>query len=533
MSYQQVTPVIMSTTDYPGWCARFVFNAFGGQNGWGFSTAIEAWHGQKNKHPGERPPSGVAVPIWFSWAGDPRGHTAVSLADGRVLSSPVSGSARGQAIFSSIEALMGAFGGGMAYLGWGEQMDGTVVVRAAALEPHQRQVGGSPAVRRSQPSSQSAAKEPQLGAGEIGNFDGWMRGESVNGNNVWFRGISGDWFWSGAFTSQATTGLADLNSVGPTGSQRQVQASAPVLVRSTPSTASSAAGQIEAGTIITPEGWVNGQEVSGTKIWYKVSGGYSWAGAFTKSDTSGLKDLNTTPAPEPEPTPEPSPGDYTPNIKTPAPSDFPSWIRYEETLKPGVTTQRNVGDAAYYGQKYNPVESHVHWWGAPGQSGTHDSNVAYLNRADGVDVNYVVSEGRITLTIPLNIDAYTTGRRNPYGWKSENDPALTDLGYKTLGYLHYIVEKLNPNLLNEPIRLHKEFSATSCSEIDPVRVREIAEAFRTGALDPATGNPPTPAPGPDPTPDPTPDTGDLEEAIRSLDQNIEKLNLNLTRIFNI
>ena len=134
--WRQVTAPDMTTVDVPGACARFQWKAFGARNGWGFGSATAAWNGQAKKHPGEWPPSGVAVPIWLSWAKDPNGHAAISLADGRVLTSPVRGTTEGQEIYPSIQAMMNAFGGGMTYLGWGEQMDGTVVVeRAPASNP--------------------------------------------------------------------------------------------------------------------------------------------------------------------------------------------------------------------------------------------------------------------------------------------------------------------------------------------------------------------------------------------------------------
>lgn len=125
----------MSTVGYPGMCARFQYNVFGGRNGWGFATAADAWRGQANQHPGELPPEGVAVPIWLSWDKDPAWHAAVSLPDGRVLSSPVYGSKKGQQIFPTIAALIAAFGGGMHYLGWAESLDGTRVVEPVNVQP--------------------------------------------------------------------------------------------------------------------------------------------------------------------------------------------------------------------------------------------------------------------------------------------------------------------------------------------------------------------------------------------------------------
>lgn len=236
----------------------------------------------------------------------------------------------------------------------------------------------------------------------------------------------------------------------------------------------------------------------------------------------------TTPTPEPEPQPEPggAEADHTPDINTPTAADFPAWIRYEEVFDQQYLAAKNTWNTGlfnYYKREYQPIESHTHWWGEPGKAGTHDGNVQYLTTNKDVSPNYVVSAGRVTLTVPLNKIALTTGQRNPYAWKTENDPLITtstdNLGYKTLGFLHYLVEKLNPSLLNEPIRLHKEFYSTACSNIDVARVRNFAEQFRTGALDPATGKPPVIV-EPDPKPEPTPDTITVDRA-RLLDMRDE------------
>lgn len=234
----------------------------------------------------------------------------------------------------------------------------------------------------------------------------------------------------------------------------------------------------------------------------------TWAAAWTAP---------VTPAPpkpaDPKPT-EPTtpsvPADEaaaTPNLISPTAADFPSWIRFEVVLDTdGQAADHNKKAAEYYGKPYNPVESHVHWWGEPGKGGTHDGNVNYIRNTKDLSVNFVVSAGRVTMMVPLNKLALTTGTRNPFAWKSENDPTITDLsngelGYRTAGYLHYIVEKLNPSLRDEPIRHHKEFYATSCSMLDKAKIRVYAEMFRTGALDPATGKPPVVTPPVEPEPE--------------------------------
>ena len=235
----------------------------------------------------------------------------------------------------------------------------------------------------------------------------------------------------------------------------------------------------------------------------------TWDAAWTAPVTPA----KPTPAdPQPTPTnpqpPTPSVPDdeaaATPNLVTPTAADFPSWIRFETVLdSDGQGVDHNKRYAEYYGKPYNPVESHIHWWGEPGKAGSHDGNVSYIRNTKDLSVNFVVSAGRVTLMVPLDKIALTTGQRNPFAWKSENDPMVTDLsndelGYRTMGYLHYIVEKLNPTLLNVPIRLHKEFSNTGCSNLDKAKVRSYAEKFRTGVLDPATGKVPQTTPTPEP-----------------------------------
>lgn len=227
----------------------------------------------------------------------------------------------------------------------------------------------------------------------------------------------------------------------------------------------------------------------------------AWTAPVTPATPTPEKPAPTEPKPE-----TPLPDDElkaTPNLVTPTAADFPAWIKFDivtdpESQKPNL----NVEAAEYYGVPYDPVESHWHWWNSPGKGGSHEGNVNHIKNTKDLSVNFVLSENYITLMVPLNKIALTTGKRNPYAWKVENDPTLTDQQYKTMGYLLYIVEKLNPSLRGDPLRLHKEFYNTSCSDINKSTVRQYAEDFRTGKLDPLTGLPSTKPVDPKPT-DPT------------------------------
>lgn len=83
---------------------------------------------------------------------------------------------------------------------------------APALTATQRVAGPEGANRRSGPSSQSELLEPHLEAGTVGNFVNFAHGEDPYGlgNDVWFQGVSGNWFYSGAFTDVGTHDLTDV-----------------------------------------------------------------------------------------------------------------------------------------------------------------------------------------------------------------------------------------------------------------------------------------------------------------------------------
>lgn len=79
---------------------------------------------------------------------------------------------------------------------------------------NQRVVGSAPLSRRVGPGTQYEKKGPQLPAGETGNFTGWTKGELVTiggiASDIWYQGISGDWFAAAGFTSQSTDGLPQV-----------------------------------------------------------------------------------------------------------------------------------------------------------------------------------------------------------------------------------------------------------------------------------------------------------------------------------
>ena len=188
-------------------------------------------------------------------------------------------------------------------------------------------------------------------------------------------------------------------------------------------------------------------------------------------------------------------------------TDIPSWISFdvnndnEQSGEDEVSWNSSL--YAFYNNKfgqtyqYDPIEVHAHWWGDPATSPDHDTIVNYIDNRDALTVNFVVSANRVTSMMPLSWMATTTGYRNPWAWKMEIDPRLSDDVYKTVGALMYVVETKNGQLQNEPIRLHKEFYPTGCSEIDVAYLRSWVNKFATGEYDINTGQP-TVAPAPTP-----------------------------------
>lgn len=158
----------------------------------------------------------------------------------------------------------------------------------------QRIAGPNGANGREQPTTQSPLVGDMLTPGTVGNFIGWINGESVEGNAVWFKGNSGRWFWSGGFTDTGTHDLEDLNAQSMLPNQRQVVSTASANGRAEPTTQSALAGDpLLPNTIGNFDGWINGENVEGNSVWFRGnSGRWFWSGGFTDTGTHDLEDLN-------------------------------------------------------------------------------------------------------------------------------------------------------------------------------------------------------------------------------------------------
>lgn len=131
MNYQQIVQPNVAINENAGWCLSYARRVFG-------APVVEAsawagWMSTEHPHEDRNWPKGVAFPVWFDWTGDvgsgrfQYGHVAVMVADGTVWSSPLSG--YGRAWFKTVDDLTRAFGGGMSYVGWSEDISDVRVIK--------------------------------------------------------------------------------------------------------------------------------------------------------------------------------------------------------------------------------------------------------------------------------------------------------------------------------------------------------------------------------------------------------------------
>lgn len=127
------------------------------------------------------------------------------------------GYVRGEIVENNNTWFVGRYSGGYAWSG-GFTDTGThdltnLTPTAVTISPTQRQVG---------PDVMNYRKEPQVAVdnvirtfnpGEILTFDGWTKGQTVDGNNIWFRGaVTGGYIWSGGMVDSATHDLPEITS---------------------------------------------------------------------------------------------------------------------------------------------------------------------------------------------------------------------------------------------------------------------------------------------------------------------------------
>lgn len=188
----------------------------------------------------------------------------------------------------------------------GPWLDGTQQIPGdEPLTANQRRVlGDDISNRRIGAASSKAPLGEPLQPGDVGNFQGWVYGETVAGNNIWYVGVSGDYFWSGGFEGGANTaGLPDLNPKQT--NVRTVVGDDVANVRSGPWKTYPVVSAFPAGTDVQVIGWQRAETLDGNNVWFLTLEGWSWSGGFTSQSVDGIPQAE---APKPaEPVKERSP----------------------------------------------------------------------------------------------------------------------------------------------------------------------------------------------------------------------------------
>lgn len=177
---------------------------------------------------------------------------------------------------------------------------------AASLQPWQRIVGAEGVYYRKE-AKRSGEVVQLFAADDVIDFKGFVRGESVDGNNIWFVGrYTGFYSHSSGYKDSGTHDLPDLTPATTqplADNQRRVGDDA-MNVRSTAkvdTVNNNVVKLIQPATVVTVKGYVHGQNVDGNDKWFVIEDGtYSWVGGYTNQDVSKLTDLTPTAPGQPQ-----------------------------------------------------------------------------------------------------------------------------------------------------------------------------------------------------------------------------------------
>lgn len=118
-----------------GWCEGYVEGAWGqatlprqDKNGNWYTSGVHAsataaWLANRGNHPGELPPKGKTVPVFFSLGSTSLGHVAIHMDDGMVASSTQGGVNNPGYLHPNLEhmrSMFAQYNRGCTYLGWSE-----------------------------------------------------------------------------------------------------------------------------------------------------------------------------------------------------------------------------------------------------------------------------------------------------------------------------------------------------------------------------------------------------------------------------
>ena len=324
------------------------------------------------------------------------------------------------------------------------------VGESKVVEDYQRSVVSAGAKYRKSPNLNAEVIEI-FKSGETINFKGWVRGDSVDNNNVWFVGrFTGGYSWSGGYTDSSVAGLEDLNSKAIGANQREVSSDVMNVRSQSRVEAGNVVRQTNPGAVETLAGFVKGQNIDGVDVWFVTTAGhYIWSKGFTNSTTSGLANLTPPPIIPPE----------VPITPTPVepPYSFAKSLECVTEVIPAAIGNFEVGNFPA-----NPIKVVLHDYGTEGID-TFGSTINEFKRPGAEkSANFVVSGKNIVQMVKLGDRAYHAGPGGNDFVGMELDPAqdadTIDSGRRLLTELRdfygYELEKVK----------HSSIKATLCGD---------------------------------------------------------------------
>jgi hypothetical protein len=381
--------------------------------------------------------------------------------------------------------------------------------KAPELAGNQRVVGQFGAKERTAATTASAEGRV-FTHGDVLTFKGFVRGENVNGSDIWFvGGFSGTFFHSSAFDDSGTHDLQDLTPApAPVviGAQQRKVGAATIRYRKEANTSADIIEEFEAGAVLNFSAFKHGQKIDGNDIWFKgaLSGGYAWSGGFEDQSTSGLpEEATSVPSPAPAPTPAPAPEKYS------FTKDF-DFVEYIPAA---------IGKFQYGNFPSKPEKVVIHQFGTVGIDTIGSTINTFTNpTAREASAHFIVSGKRIVQMVSLKDRAYHAGRIGNNWVGIETDPAQdAETIASTKKLLAALKEKYGYELVKT---LHKDVpeASTNCGasitlskyDLDtPIIVVPVTPTEPTPTDIPETPVVVTPAP----TPNPTPESVDAEAII--------------------
>lgn len=273
--------------------------------GWGNAKDIYSYWSTKylDKIPRGNAPKLGDIVVMNEQVGGGYGHTGVVVGiDGQNIT------IYQQNTFTQVPVYTGVFNAYVSYITGFLRPKVAFTVDDQPLQPYQR-VAAYAAKYRDKPDDNGALLQTFV-AGETYDFKGYVHGESVDGNDVWFVGrYTGGYAWSGAFTDTGTHGLQDLTPRKLEPHQRQVGNSVINYRREPHVWPDNVIKTFQPGEVLDFDAWTRGTAVDGVDVWFrgKYTGGWSHAGGFTNQTTDGLTEVTIKPTPVPTDPAEPSP----------------------------------------------------------------------------------------------------------------------------------------------------------------------------------------------------------------------------------